>query len=427
MTTVIKFIKDFFNANIQLILMLMLISLFTLALLEYRNQASVGVRQEGESKEGVLLSSMEKISVPSWRDYYGGSMGVDKVILFEGPSVRISTGVDGGWYGALGEVEMIDLTDSSIRFAVRFEDVKSLDTFLILMGAGEGDGFDDYFSFNVKGYFANPTGNTWHEIVVDKSDFDIAEGNPDWSKINKVGIRVSAAESEYQRIWFGGLSRVDNVAPEPIISFTFDDGFASTVDAAMIMNKYDYKGTLYVIPEYLGNQNYLLQEDVDYLHSLGWDISGHGASNLRLLSGAEIDGELAISRNYLNSKRYKGREHYAYPNGGYDESIRSLVAEYYETARTIDGLSQPQGYIIPTKVNAKTISVSYPVSDIKGWIDDAIDEDSWLILVWHDIVDVPKNDTQYDIGLFEEVVDYVNSKNVTVLPYSEAYDKLMRY
>src|SRR5690554_2118986 len=99
MTTVIKFIKDFFNANIQLILMLMLISLFTLALLEYRNQASVGVRQEDESKEGVLLSSMEKISVPSWRDYYGGSMGVDKVILFEGPSVRISTGVDGGWYG----------------------------------------------------------------------------------------------------------------------------------------------------------------------------------------------------------------------------------------------------------------------------------------------------------------------------------------
>lgn len=414
--------KLFLKENSSALLILVLISMGTLILLSQKEIMATVLKVAKDGYRGVGSSIPQAVQISNWRNYYGGSMGIDRVISGSGNAVRISTGTDGNWYGARGDIKAMDLTDKSLRFLVRFDDFDSVRTFLVLIATDNGR-FDNYFAFNVVGFFARPANGEWHEIIVDKSDFQVAQGNPDWSNVTDIGLRVTANAGNYTRVWFDGFSVTDNTFA-PIVSLTFDDGFRSNIQAADIMKEYGFAGTAYVIPSYLNTNRYLTQQEVDYLHNLGWDISGHGHTNLRLYSFADAEGDLALMKQYLNLHDYKGKNHYSYPNGGYTESLRSLVAEYFETGRTIDGLSQPQNYLIPTKINAKTISNIHSVENIKNWIDDAVREKSWLILTWHDLVAIPLSDTEYSIETFREIVRYLDEIGVEVLPFSEAYSRL---
>lgn len=418
-----KKIKIKSGITINTLLMIFLIAAFTVLIVSEKDVLVLNKEIKDKNYAGVGVEIPRTMNVSNWRKYYGGGLGLDSALLFDGPSVRVSTGVDGGWYGGKADIKQIDMTEKSIRFAVRFDDFNAVKTYLVIFASDEGL-FDSYFSFNVKNFFADPSNNTWHEIVIDKSDFDVVQGNPDWSKITDVALRVSAESGVYTRVWFGGLSYVENTK-EPLITMTFDDGFKSNLVAQDIMAKYEFNATAYVIPQYLEQPNFLTQDDVNYLHESGWEISGHGNTNLKLYSLVDVDTQLAAVHSYLHERNYRGKEHFSYPNGGYTDSIRSLVSEYFDTARTIDGLSQPQGYVIPTKVNAKTVSIVNSADDIKRWVDDAAREKSWLVLTWHDLVENPGVDTEYSIQDFEEVVAYINNTGIKVLPFGEAYAKVI--
>ncbi len=422
MSKKILYIHKFLTANLTKIFFMCLIVLFTYSIMIQKDSLLLARQNKEYAYSGIGRGRFEKIQVSNWRNYYGGSMGFDDAIGGRNTVIRISTGIDGGWYGARGDIKEIDLSSRSIRFLVRFDDFNALETFRILLASDSGV-FDNYFAFNFKNYFATPIGGEWHEIILDKSEFEVVEGAPDWNSITDIALRVSTPSGVYSRVWFSDLSYVEN-SDGPLVTLTFDDGFKSNVQAAEIMNKYGFKGTAYIIPSYLETEKYMSQFDVDYLHSLGWDISGHGHTNLRLYSLADAEGDLANMKYYLNTGGYKGREHFSYPNGGYTDSVRSLVAEYFETGRTIDGLAQPQNYFIPTKINAKTVSVKHDVQTVKNWIDDVLYEKSWLILTWHDIVSVPSGDVEYDILKFEEIIKYLSEVGVEVIPFSEAYDRL---
>ncbi|MDD5749964.1 MAG: polysaccharide deacetylase family protein [Patescibacteria group bacterium] len=412
-----KYIFLFFQQNKTILIACLVLYLFTIVIV---NQKKIILSYNQQKDRPIAEQPLKLFSNLDWGSYYGGSFGYDRAIALTDKSVRVSTGIDGGWYGARANLGNQDFSNQALRFAVRFEDISSLDTFLILLATDHGR-FENYFSFNVRNFFSSPAANEWQEVVVLPSAFQIAEGDPDWSRVTDVALRVVAKPGVYTRVWFDGLASVDNNF-SPIITMTFDDGFQTTVAGAEIMKEYGFMGTAYIMPTHLGTDKYLSQDEVDYLHGLGWDISGHGHTDLRLYSSVDADSDLARMRDYLLERDYRGKEHFAYPNGGYNDLIRSLTAEYFQTARTIDGFSQPQGYIIPSKINAKTISVTTPVAQIKDWIDRAIAEKSWLILTWHDLVAAPATDVEYDIVLFAEVVQYLDSLDVKVLPFSAAYD-----
>jgi hypothetical protein len=130
--------------------------------------------------------------------------------------------------------------------------------------------------------------------------------------------------------------------------------------------------------------------------------------------------------DYLYQNNYKGREHFAYPNGGYDASNLSQVMEYFTTGRSIDGFAQPQGFIVPSSINAVTISSHTSLQKIEQRIDKAIADGSWLVLVWHDIVEnEPEKDVEYSKEKFQTVIDMLKNKGVEVLPFSDAYTKIL--
>ena len=402
----------------------LLVLLFVvIALVSYKYFSEHGVR---ELHIGDIFDQKTKVQTDSninWKTYYGGGFGLDKIITQSQKAVRISTGIDGEWYGAKADLSGIDMSDKVISFWVQVYDWNDLSRLIVSFSSDSE--FKNYYSLNLKNHFAKPASKEWIEVVLYPSAFQVGEGSPDWKNIESVALRVVPVEGVMTRVWFDEFSFIDKPEKETIVSMTFDDGFASNLDMAKVMKEHNYIGTAFIIPEFLGKENYLDQAGVDTLASMGWEIGGHGKDNLIELKPVEVDTSLAEVDRYLKEKNYLGKEHFAYPNGSYNQYVESLVSAYFTSARTIDGFSQPQAKVYPSHVNAITISSSTPVTTIIDWIDQAVKDKTWLILVWHDFNSNPVRDVEYLSKDFDIVLNHLSKNNIKVLPYGQAYKEVI--
>ena len=372
---------------------------------------------------GMGVGIPVQLLIEQWSPYYGGGEGVDEVIAKNEHSLRISTAADGGWYGARGSITDASLNDTAIAFSIRVHDWEEVDRYMVLFSSGVD--FANYYGINLKNYFSNPANEEWIDVILELSEFDVIEGNPDWDTVTDVALRIVPTPGVATRVWFDELTTIDSSRQKGMVTLTFDDGFKSVRDAENIMTMYGMTGTAYVIPELLDTDDYMTQLDVDHLASNGWDIAGHGKDNLTTLSAPEVDTHLAAMTEYLSVNNYQGRHHFAYPNGAYNRSVQSQVLEYFQSARTIDGFHQSPEYIYPYNVNAVTISSSTPVAEIVEQINIAEASGSWLILVWHDVNTNPVSDVEYNVNDFEWIVEYLSEADVQVAPYSVALAKML--
>ena len=415
--------KKYIETLLTPALLLATVLAITLAAMEYRTlRLAERVEDTTQLLPGVGRSQPELLETGRWLEYYGGGSGIDRVVARDYESVRITTGGDGGWYGARTNLEATDFTNQAISFNVRVDDWQAIERYMIIFASDNGE-FQNYFGLNLKQFFAFPADDEWMTIIVEKSEFEVIEGMPDWSNITDIALRIVPKIGTATRVWFDDVAIIPKVANQAVVSMTFDDGFDAVIEAYALMSEYDMKGTLYVIPEFVDTPGYLTQTQIDSLAQAGWDISAHGKTNLLDMGFADTDTDLAKVYAYLDQYEYQGREHFAFPNGGYDASNRSQVMEYYWTGRSIDGFSQPQDYFIPSSINAKTVSSSTPPSEVIGWIKNAEADKSWLNIVWHDFVSgEPEKDVEYNLDQYQEILAALTRSEVLILPFSEAFE-----
>lgn len=380
----------------------------------------------GQDNDGVMANKNLAVGTISptllWEAYYGGGFGKDQVIETSGEAVRISTKTDGGWYGAKADFKTKDLRQSTIAFKLRMDDWSAVSQILLVLSSD--DGLENYYGLNLANYFANPAPNEWLAVNVETDEFETIAGTPDWANISTVAVRVVAKDGRFLRVWLDDVGFLPKAESKALVSLTFDDGFLSTFDVVPAMQTYQMTGTAFVGLEFIGHKGYLTDREVVELANLGWEIGGHSNKNLTELPAAEVDSTLAEVRAYLDSHNFAGREHFAYPNGSYNESVSSQVLEYFATGRTIDGFSQPTNLLYPDHINAVTISSATPISQVIKLVDQAKENGSWLVLVWHNFTDVPEKDTDYLLDDFNFLVEYLHKNNITVKPYGEAYQMI---
>lgn len=358
-----------------------------------------------------------------WSPLYGGGFGYDNVIKAKGvPSIRIATKADSGWFGAETSLGGVDLTNKSLNFSFRLQDWEELQRLALVIASDEG--YKNSALLNLSNFFANPEAGEWISVNIELSYFEPLEGEVDWEKIEKLALRVVPREGVATRVWFGDFAFLEKEAINSVVSLTFDDGFLTNVEAAEKMSRYGFLGTAFIIPEFIGTENFLTEDDLEKLREFGWEIGGHGKTDLTTLSTVEVDTDLALTFEFLEKRGFKGRQNYAYPNGGYNELAKSQVLEYFSTARTIDGFSQPTTRIEKAKVNALTVSSSTPISEVLEAVDQAKKDNTWLIIVWHDFSNNPILDIEYRMEDFEFLLSYLERGGVEVLPYEEARQKI---
>lgn len=226
-----------------------------------------------------------------------------------------------------------------------------------------------------------------------------------------------------------GSLTIDNYNLEEkggLVSINLDDGKRETHQTVMpILNAAGFKSTIYPVIRYFGFPGYISRQDLMSAQSSGHEIGSHTRthSDLTAMSLSEARAEIAGSVQDLKNMGVADVRTFAYPFGGYNQNIENIIKDAgLIMARTSNG-----GYNNPSTsrylLNRKGISRTTTVAEVKGWIDQAVANDQWLILVLHN---VDLNNEHYSMTPqnFQEVVNYLKQKGVTVMTNYDAARKV---
>jgi Predicted xylanase/chitin deacetylase len=222
---------------------------------------------------------------------------------------------------------------------------------------------------------------------------------------------------------------VNNISPEPKVSFTFDDGLASTLTrAAPVLSKYGFAGTSYVITDCAGSKgtcaanqkaSYMTWDQIKTLQDeYKWEIGSHTASHpsLSSLSADKQDKELSASKQTLADHGIDATS-FASPYGDYNQKTIALAAKYYQSHRGFwDKGANPWPYN-EYLLSVQQIQTDVTMKQVKTLVDTAAKQKRWLIFVFHDIKDDPSlssDDFEYATSNLDQIAKYVHEKRIPV-------------
>lgn len=129
--------------------------------------------------------------------------------------------------------------------------------------------------------------------------------------------------------------------PSNPVLITFDDGYVDNYNVAYpILQKYDFKATIFLITDFVGNNGrYLNWKQVKEMSNSGFDFQSHTLSHMLLATASdeEVLSQLTKSRAGLEWRLKKKVEYLAYPGGAYDQRTIELAKQAgYRAAFTIN-------------------------------------------------------------------------------------------
>jgi peptidoglycan/xylan/chitin deacetylase (PgdA/CDA1 family) len=226
------------------------------------------------------------------------------------------------------------------------------------------------------------------------------------------------------------FAAVNNPAPAAKVSFTFDDGAASAITkAAPTLAAHGLTGTAYIATDCIGltttpnscaadgSTAYMSWAQVTQLRDThGWEIAGHTASHPQLateeLSAAELAAEIGGGKQALIDHGFNPTA-FATPYGDYDNNVLAEIAKHYTSHRGFHDLDNNVWSYNDYLLNNMQVQAGVSVQSVKDRIDDAIANNLWLVLTFHDIRDNPSNDEedyQYATADLNEIAAYVKAK-----------------
>ena len=207
-------------------------------------------------------------------------------------------------------------------------------------------------------------------------------------------------------------------------ALTFDDGFSCVYDNVIpILDEYDYTASIAVIGNRIGKKDYLTYKQLSILYRKGYEILNHSYRHIQYeeLSQAELLREYKLNRLLLKAGGFFGSNSIIIaPGGAYYDNHVSIADEGEFTA--VRTLNKFYIHSIEESCDICIINVygSRSIDDIKRHIDKAKSEEKDIIMVFHKIVDnPPKKDMYISIDTFNEIISYLNEKDISAISYKE--------
>ena len=213
------------------------------------------------------------------------------------------------------------------------------------------------------------------------------------------------------------------------VTLRFDDGWLSQYQVALPkLKSAGLKGTFFIISQQIADNGYagfMSKAQIQSLYAAGNEIGAHTRTHpyLSQLSSADQQNEIQGSKNDLLAMNVGPSTSFAYPFGDYNDTTLSLVKSdgFSDAAATLDGdvtLSSDK-----YQLERQSMESNVTLAQTKQWIDNAIANKEWLILSFHQI---DTSGVQYSISptIFNQVVDYLKSKNIPVVTIQDGVKSL---
>lgn len=182
-----------------------------------------------------------------------------------------------------------------------------------------------------------------------------------------------------------------------LVSVTFDDGWTNQYTNALpLLQKYGVKGTFYIISGELNDQpDYMSPSQVKNLYNNGNEIGSHSVTHpdLTTVSQNQLINEMAGSQTTLQNLIGAPVTDFAYPYGAYNTNTINLGQQYYQSQRTVSAGLNTKDSLDLTKLKIYEVDSNITQAQVKGWVDAAIAQKSWLILVYHEVANTPTDPT----------------------------------
>jgi peptidoglycan/xylan/chitin deacetylase (PgdA/CDA1 family) len=223
---------------------------------------------------------------------------------------------------------------------------------------------------------------------------------------------------------------VTNPAPSAKISFTFDDGLATNLSqAAPAMAPYGMTGTSYIITNCVGmtthpntcaadvDKSYMSWDQITQLQdTYGWEIGSHTVDHPQLstdhLTTAQVAAELQNSKAALNAHGFAAND-FATPYGDYDNNVLAEIAKVYASHRGFADVSNNVWSYNDYLINDMQVQAGVTVAQVEARIDEAIANNHWLVLTFHNVVANPStnpNNYEYATSNLAQIAAYAKAK-----------------
>lgn len=141
-------------------------------------------------------------------------------------------------------------------------------------------------------------------------------------------------ENGYDPIFFSDLPHLDQYK-KPVI-LTFDDGYNNNyTDLYPLLQKYNVKATIFVIPASVGGQYSMTAAQIKEMSDSGLvSIQSHTQDHKELASLSADQQKQQFAQSQLAIARMTGHipSVLSYPSGSYDSNTLSLAPEYFDMA-----------------------------------------------------------------------------------------------
>ncbi|MFH0852737.1 MAG: polysaccharide deacetylase family protein [bacterium] len=212
--------------------------------------------------------------------------------------------------------------------------------------------------------------------------------------------------------------------PEAMITFTFDDGARPIYDNALpILAERGMRAVFFgeTGPLNAGESWVITWDEVRKLQNVyGWEIGSHSITHpyLTQVTDEQLTQELQGSKADFAAQGINVRG-FATPYGDWDTRVMSAITKYYEWNRDAWGGANSWPYDV-YHITVREPTNTTPAEEVRGWIDEAIANQQWLVLLLHGVVIGTPQPYQYGVNDFKKSVDYVAASGIKVVTISEA-------
>ncbi len=259
-------------------------------------------------------------------------------------------------------------------------------------------------------------------VILNQRDFTVGAGAPEWDQISTIKIAFETSDNAGATIT---VTEISTYAAYPMCSIWFDDGWKTTYSAAFpIMKEKNMRGILSVIGSQVGCPSYCDESELDALYDYGWDFTNHtyNHANLTELQPEEAEKEVSDGLDYLTKHGYiRTCRNVVPPYCATNGSIDAMLSKYAATSRVQTDTYNYLPITDPYHIGFKEVTSDTSPATVQGWIDQAIENDLWLVLMFHSVALPTDVYTKYDPQNFQQIVDYLarKSSEIKVVTLSE--------